>query len=170
LLLFFMALFYAIDATAGRFSCDGFYFSYIFGHIFFAQILAIVPTTIYVALTHKKELRKWLLYLAATSLFIALSFINYYTHYSAPPIESNYKTDVTYTCIYGEMYSVTYGHENICVLRQTPHEDAQFLVHLGFDYTNFSTFDLLDALAFTIGELFIFAGPIYFSKIKKTKY
>jgi hypothetical protein len=167
--VFFLCLFYVIDATAEYFNDDKLYWNYIFNHIFFAQILALIPTCIFVTVKHKKDAKKWLLSLAATFFFVCLSFFNYYVDYSSPATESNYKTDIHYTCIYGEMYSGTLDHENICILRQMPHQDAQFLVHLGFDYTNFGIFDWLDALAFTIGELFIFAGPIYFSLFNKTK-
>jgi hypothetical protein len=108
-------------------------------------------------------LSAWILSGAATLLFISLSLVNYYAGYNNPITESNYRTDVHYLCVYGELYPEEYG-ETICALKLLPHQDTDFLIHVGIgDYTNFKTIDYMELITFTFSQIFVFAGPLYFT-------
>jgi hypothetical protein len=166
-MLFFLVLFYVIDLSLGPSDFASSYSSYMFDNIFFAEIFALASTLLFVASKHKKQLSVWILSGAVTLLFISLSLVNYYAGYNNPVTESNYRTDVQYLCVYGEIYPEEYG-ETACAIKLLPHQDTDFLIHIGIgDYTNFETIDYLELISFTASQLFIFAGPIYFSLNKK---
>jgi hypothetical protein len=166
-MLFFLVLFYVIDLSFGPSDFASSYSSYMFDNIFFAEIFALASTLFFVASKHKKQLSVWILSGAVTLLFISLSLVNYYAGYNNPVTESNYRTDVQYLCVYGEIYPEEYG-ETACAIKLLPHQDTDFLIHIGIgDYTNFETIDYLELISFTASQLFIFAGPIYFSLNKK---
>jgi hypothetical protein len=168
--VFFLAFFYAIDLSFGSSDFAGAYIDYMPDNIFFAELFALPATLVFVAIKRKRQLPKWILSFVATLLFVSLSLFNYYSRYSNPLIESNYKQDVGYMCVAGEIYPEEYG-ETGCAIKLLPHQDTDFLVHIGLgDYTNFKTIDYMELITFTVSQLFIFAGPIYFSQIRKSRF
>jgi hypothetical protein len=167
--VFFLAFFYTIDSSFGSSDFAGGYINYMPDNIFFAELFALLATLVFAAIKHKKQLPKWVLSFVATLLFVSLSLLNYYSGYSNPVTESNYRTDVSYLCVYGEIYPEEYG-ETVCAVKLLPHQDTDFLIHIGIgDYTNSGTIDYLELISFTVSQLFIFAGPLYFAATKKIK-